>query len=306
MKIVIPDHIEISSEAAESIRRLPVQMYNDIPNEAEIIDRIKYAEIITANYIDITPKIIDAAPKLKYIIVPAVGYEWVDYKYATTKGIKVLNCPTFNSQAVAELAISLMFAVGRKIVEANTSLRNGEWQAARFKGFELSGKKLGLIGYGNIGKRIARMAEGIGMTVGYTNSKSSSAEIDKLFKESDVVTLCLPLNADTKGLVDAKRLTMLKSNAILINVARGPIIDQQALIEMLKSGKVAGAGLDVFNDEPLVGTPPQSIVELTKLPNVVATPHYGFNTVETAKRLGDELYENIKSCMDDAPINLVS
>lgn len=305
MKIVIPDHIEISPEAAERIHQLPAQMYDDVPDEAELINRIKDAEIITANYVDITPAIIDAAPKLKYIIVPAVGYEWVDHQYAATKGIKVLNCPTHNSQAVAELAVGLMFAVARRVVEANASLRSGAWQGKDYEGLELSGKKLGLVGYGNIGKRVEQMAQGLGMTVEHTNSKSSPEDIDKLLSESDVVTLCLPLNATTKGIINADRLALLKPTAILINVARGAVVDQAALVARLKDQAIAGAGLDVFNDEPLIGTPPAEIVELAKLPNVVATPHYGYNTAETAKRLGDELYAHLEACLQDAPVNLV-
>lgn len=307
MNIVITDHIEISNEATTRLKDLLATIHEDVPaDDAAIIDRIKDAEIITANYIDITAKIIDAAPKLKYIIVPAVGYEWVDYAYAAQKGIKVINCPTHNSQAVAELALGLMFTVGRKICDANNSLRSGEWQASQFKGLELSGKKLGLVGYGNIGKRIAKMAEGIGMTVEYADSKANPEFVDALLGSSDFVALCLPLSDKTRGLIDARRLGLLKSNAILVNVARGPIVDQEALMQALKAGSIAGAGLDVYNDEPLVGDPPRSIVELANLPNVVATPHYGYNTAETAERLGDELYANIESCLRGDPINVVN
>src|SRR5678816_410608 len=128
MKIVITDRIELPAAVKESIKQLPAELHEDTPSdEAAIIDRIKDAEIITANYIDITPSTIDAASNLKFIVVPAVGYEWVDHKYASSKGIKVLNCPTHNSLAVAEHAIALLFAVARNIVEADVALRDGHW-----------------------------------------------------------------------------------------------------------------------------------------------------------------------------------
>jgi phosphoglycerate dehydrogenase-like enzyme len=299
MKIVITDRIELSSVATEKIKQLPAVLHDDTPaDEATIIERIKDAEIITANYIDITPSMIDAAPQLKYIIVPAVGYEWVDYKYASKKGIKVLNCPTHNSLAVAEHALALLFATVRSIVESDVALRNGDWQQEKYRGFELSGKRLGLVGYGNIGKNVARMAEGLGMTVVHTNSKSTDDELDKLLAESDVVVLCLPLNENTKNLISAERLSLMKQTAVLVNVARGAILDQAALYDALKDGRIAGAGLDVFTGEPLKGAPSDEIISLSKLPNVVATPHIAYNTEETALRLGDELLANIQACLN--------
>lgn len=307
MKIVITDRIELPSTATEKIKQLQAVLHEDTPgDEATIIERIKDAEIITANYIDITPAMIDAAPQLKYIIVPAVGYEWVDYKYAASKGIKVLNCPTHNSLAVAEHALALLFAASRNIVEADLALRNGDWQQEKYKGFELSGKRLGLVGHGNIGKNIARMAEGLGMSVAHTNSKSTGDELDRLLSESDVVVLCLPLNENTKNLISAERLKLMKQTAVLINVARGAVVDQVALYGALKSGRIAGAGLDVFAGEPLKGVPSDEIVNLSKLSNVVATPHIGYNTEETATRLGDELLANIQSCIDGSPVNVIN
>jgi phosphoglycerate dehydrogenase-like enzyme len=307
MQIVITDKIVLSEDATSKIKNLPATVYDDTPTEAsEIIRRIKDAEIITANYIDITAPIIDAAPNLKYIIVPSVGYEWVDYKYAASKGIKVLNCPTHNSLAVAEHAIALLFATARKITESNRALRSGTWQQDPYEGFELNGKSLGLVGYGNIGKNVERMAQGLGMQVSHTNSHSTSEELDSLMSDSDVVVLCLPLNEDTKGIIDARRLGLMRSSAVLVNVARGAIVNQTALRAALESGQIRGAGLDVFAGEPLTGTPSAEIVALSQLPNVVATPHIGYNTKETAVRLGIELLADIQSCIGKAPIHAVN
>lgn len=307
MKVVITDKIDIDQNATEKLKQLSATVFEDTPKtDEEIIERVKDAEIITANYIDITPKIIDACPKLKYIIVPAVGYEWIDYKYAATQGIKVINSPTHNSLAVAEHAIALLFAAVRNINHAQASLQADKWQSRDFRGIELHGKKLGLVGYGNIGKNIEAMAKGLGMDCSHVNSQSTPDELDTMLSDSDVVVLCASLNDTTRDLVDARRLELLKPTAYLVNVARGAIVDQAALMRALKENKIAGAALDVFADEPLVGEPNEDIVELSKLANVVATPHIGYNTEETTFRLGEEVYSNVVACLNDQPQNVIN
>lgn len=306
-KIVITDNIQISKEWSDKLLRLNnISYYTDVSDdEKTIMDRIKDAEIITANYIDITPAIIDACPRLKYIIVPAVGYEWVDVEYASTKGITVVNCPTHNANAVAELAILLLFTTARRVVVAQKQLSEGRWDPKNFIGQELSGKKLGLIGHGNIGKKISTLARGVGMSTQFVDSKSSPSDIDTLMSSSDAVMICASLNKNTENLIGKRRLNLMKKNAILINVARGAIIDEAALLDILKNQKIAGAGLDVFTNEPLTGPAPLRAQEFSKLSNVVATPHIGFNTLDTQVRLGKEIYENILHCQDDNPINIV-
>ena len=307
MKVVIPDPIDLPADAIERLKRLPATVYEDVPaDEAELISRVKDAEVITANYVDLTRAVIDGALKLKYIVVPAVGYEWVDYEYAASKGIKVLNCPTNNSRAVAEHAVALMFAVARHLGDASTDLRAGNWDPNAFRGMELGGKQLGLVGNGNISQNIRPMADGLGMQVKSVNSKNSAEELDDLLRSSDVVVLCLPLNSHTKGIIDERRLALLKPTAILVNVARGGVVDQEALVKILHGRKIAGAGLDVFDGEPLIGKAPDHIVKIAGLPNVVATPHIAYNTPESATRLGAELFEDLKSCIDAKPINVVA
>lgn len=307
MNIVFPDLIDLDKKSLDTFRKLNVQLYDDMPdNDAVIIDRIRDAEIITANFIDITRNAIDNAPNLKFIISTAVGYEWIDYKYAAEKGIKVLNCPTQNSEAVAEHAIALMLAVSHRLVEAQLSLQDGDWKQQDLIGIELSNKKLGLVGYGRIGKLIEKKATGLGMQVQYTNSASSAADIDTLLSESDVICLCLPLTNSTRNIIDKRRLSLLKSESIFINVARGGLVDEVELVELLKNGSIRGAGLDVFQDEPSIGKAPTSITEIARLPNVVATPHMAYNTKETTERLGEELLKNIQSCIEGNPINVVN
>jgi phosphoglycerate dehydrogenase-like enzyme len=304
MKIVLPDKINISDDYKDKIRQLGAEVFDDLPDENELKRRISEAEIITASYVDITSNVIDAAPNLKYIVVPAVGYEWVDTEYAASKGITTLNCPTFNSQAVAEHAIALLMAVNRNLITGSDELRAGKW-SQKLVGYELADKKLGLIGFGNVGTRIERIATGLGMNISYVNSKSSPDQVDALVSTSDFVIICAPLNDNTRNLVDERRLKLLKQTAVLVNVGRGAIVDQTVLIELLKNKKIRGAGLDVFDGEPLTGVPSDTIVELAKLPNVIATPHVAYNTEEINDKQGAEILANLQSCIAGKPVNVV-
>ena len=309
MKIVITDPIvTIPKKYIDEWSALGAEIHDDVPaDEAALIMRLKDAEIITANYVDITKEVIEALPKLKYVIVPAVGYDWVDAEYAATKGIKVINCPTFVTLSVAEHALALMFALAKRINEATSDLKSGDWDTAKFRGIQLNGKNLGLIGYGNIGKMIDKLATPLGMHVSHVNSKSTLQEVDELLANSDVVCICAPLNGSSRNMVDERRLKLLKDSALLINVGRGAIINQKALLESLRRGDFAGAGLDVFEGEPgAKGTVPQEIQAIVNLPNVVATPHSAFNTPETLERLGAEMTANIRSCIDGTPENVVN
>jgi D-3-phosphoglycerate dehydrogenase len=307
MKIVFPDHIDFDEAAKAKIKELGITTYDDTPSDQNVIaQRIRDAEIITFSWITLSHAAIDAAPKLKYIISAAAGYNGVDPQDAANKGIKVLNCPTQNSKAVAEHALALMFVVSRRIVEANTDIRRGEWNRDALLGSELGGKKLGLVGYGRIGKLIEQKVSGLEMDVRYVNSSSSDQEIDALLAESDIVCLCLSLNDETRQIIDRRRLGLLRPQAILINVARGGVVDQEALLEALKKGAIRGAGLDVYENEPPSRAVPADILELAKLPNVVATPHIAYHTEETITRLGDELFKNIESCINGDPLNVVN
>ena len=309
MKIVITDLIwGVPEKYWDALRDMGGKVYYDTPkSQSEAAERIKDAEIITINYFDGDKELIDAAPNLKYIIAPAVGYDWIDTAHAASKGIKVLNCPTFVPLPVAEHAMALLLTLAKRLPEAHADMKQGTWAPNDYVSFELSGKKMGLIGYGNIGKHIEKMATGFGMTFGYVNSTSTSDELDDLLKTSDVVCLCLPLNEKTRSMIDRRRLGLLKKSTFLINVARGAIIDQAALLEALQNKAFAGAGLDVFDGEPGAGGPmSDQIRELVALPNVVATPHSAFNTQESLDRKGAEIMADIKSCVNGRPINVVN
>jgi phosphoglycerate dehydrogenase-like enzyme len=308
MNIVIPDQIKLSVIDRKKLESYAnIKIYDDIVNDPKIIiDRIKDAEIITAYYIDITEEIITASPNLKYIISPAVGADWIDCKCAREHDIAVVNCPTFNTYAAAEHTIALIFAVYRHLYESQQSILRGEWNPMSFVGTELRGKKLLSIGYGNIGKSVVKIANGIGMHTKYADSKTSEIELNQMIKDADVVVLCYPLNDKTKGSFDAHKIALLKESAILINVARGLILDQETLYLALKNKKILGAGLDVFNADEILFEGRQDIIEFARLSNVVATPHIAFNTHETKERLGGELMKNIDAILDGNPINIIN
>lgn len=308
MKTVFPaPMVEMTDEEKNEFRQLGVVVYDDKPaDKEELIRRLKDAEIVTT-YGRFTADIIDALPKLKYILYPSSGYDSVDYEYAASKGIPVLNLPTFNANAVAEYAVTLLFALHRQLIPANTFLREGNWGQRAYAATEVRGKRLGLLGYGNIGKRIEALAQGLGMTTAHYNSKSTEADLQKLLRASDAVCLCLPITDATRHILNAERIAMMKPGALLINVGRGALIDQPALLTALKEGRLGGAGLDVFENEPTGlqhATPP--IIELANLPNVVATSHIAFYTRESDARFSAELMANVKACLAGKPINVVN
>lgn len=308
MKIVVPDHLDLAEHHKTELQTLgEVTLYDDTNNdEDEIISRIKEAELILVSWVDITERIIKNAHNLRYIIVTAVGYDNINIKAATEAGIKVINCPTHNALSVAEYTIGFIITIARRILESNLALRNGIWSQEQFKGTELRGKTLTLIGHGTIAKHVESLAKGFGLKVNYATSKTSLSQLDELIANADIISLHLPLTEQTKHLIDARRLNLMKPTAYLINTARGAIIDQKALIQALQSGKLAGAALDVFENEPVGTTPSEEIMELLHMNNVVATSHIAYNTEEMLLRLGDELLGNIQACITGKLINVVN
>lgn len=307
MKIVIPDYIEIELVSGDLKMPWNLTVYKELPkDEAELIERVKDAEIITANYVDIPANVIDACPKLKYIVVPSVGVEWVDLDHARSKNIAVLNCPTHNSSAVAEHAIGLFFATRRHYLQSAKKVQEGIWDSRGLTGSEITGKNIVIIGYGNIGKRIEKKISGFEVTCAHINSSTSKKETDDLISKADVIFMCIPQNDETIDFMNAQRISSMKTNATLINVGRGATIDEDALYDALLNNRIAGAGLDVFKDEPLVGEVPENIARFAKLENVVALGHIGYNTRETAMRLNEEMIADFESCLAGKPINVIN
>lgn len=306
MKIVLPDQLDLTPAARQFFTEHKAEMFHDIPDTPTVIERIHDAEIITANYIDITAEIIDASDKLRYIVIPAVGYDWVDSGAATARGIIMVNCPTHNSHAVAEHAFALIFSSWKNIVQQQQLLASGTWAPTGFLGRELFSKTLGVIGTGKIGSDIRTMAHALGMNVLSVNSRSTQPEWDTLYTHSDIICTCIPLNTSTAHLINKESFEAMKTNCLFINVGRGGTVDTHALIHALQSGKISGAGLDVYENEPLTGYPPESIIELANMDNVVATPHSAWYTHESVERLSSEIVQVVQSCLDDIPINIVN
>lgn len=244
-------------------------------------------------------EIIDEARKtgnLKLIIRGGVGLDNIDVSYAESQGIKVRNTPKASSSAVAELALGHMFSLARFIGIANVTMREGKWNKKQYKGIELSGKTLGLIGFGRIGRELAKKAKALGMKVIYTDilgpakdfPEYSFVSLDKLLTDSDFISLHVPGNKDKSPVIGKSEFSKMKDGVYLINCARGSVVDEAALLEALNSGKLAGAGIDVYPEEPTEN------LKLVNHERVSVTPHIGAATKEAQKRIGAEVVSIIK------------
>ncbi len=254
----------------------------------------EYNAIVVRSATKVTKEVIDAGKKLEVIGRGGVGLDNIDVDYAEKRGIKVINTPTAPSISVAEITIGHLLALARSIPQATASLKAGKWEKKKFKGFEVYGKTLGIIGIGRIGQEVAVRALGLGMKVctydpfgGFHASihapQMATSTFEQLLQDSDFITLHVPLTDETRNMLGEKEFGMMKNGVVIINCARGGVIDEKVLLEALKSGKVKGACLDVFEQEPPVDNP------LLKLDNVVATPHIGSATVEGQSRVGTEI-----------------
>ena len=234
--------------------------------------------------------------KLKLVIRGGVGVDNIDVAYAESKGIKVRNTPKASSASVAELAIGHMFSLARFIANANVTMRQGQWNKKKYEGIELAGKTLGLIGFGRISKEVAKRAEALGMKVIYTDVLGKQQGYDnynfcsqeELLKTSDFVSLHIPYDKTKGATIGEKEISMMKDGAYLINCARGGVVCEKVLLDALNSGKLAGAGIDVYEEEP---TKNEALINHGK---VSATPHIGASTVEAQTRIGEEIVSIIK------------
>ncbi|MFH0835085.1 MAG: D-glycerate dehydrogenase [Candidatus Micrarchaeota archaeon] len=275
----------------------------DAPPKAEILKRAADADGMVSLLTDpIDAEVIGAAKKLKIIAQYAVGYNNIDLAAAAQRGIIVTNTPEALTNTTADFVFALLMSIARRIPEADRHVREGKWKVAwaphMFLGGDVHGKTLGIVGFGRIGVRLAYLSCGFGMKILYCDNKNNEqAErelgakrvgLDELLRESDFVSLNVPLSEQTRGMMGTKQLAMMKPTAYLINTSRGPVIDENALYEALKTKRIAGAALDVFNKEPL----PMDSPFLT-LDNVVLVPHIGSATVETRERMAAMVAENL-------------
>ncbi|MFY9356080.1 MAG: D-glycerate dehydrogenase [Bacillota bacterium] len=276
--------------------------YDRVMTKDELIEGIRDKEGILCLLTDtITAEVMDAAVHLKVISNYAVGFDNVDVKAATGRGIVVTNTPGVLTETSADLTWALLMATARRIVEADAFMRNGKytgWGPMMLLGGDVYGKTLGLVGMGRIGCAVARRAAGFNMRVLYydVNRLSEDEEkalnleysgFDELLKEADFVSLHVPLLPSTRHLVGARELSLMKPTSYLINTSRGPVVDEKALVEALRSGKIAGAGLDVYENEP------EMAPGLPELENVVLLPHIASASVETRTKMGIMAAQNL-------------
>lgn len=304
MKIVALDNMYFHASHQKVLKSLGsfIQYTSNPQNEEQAIQRAKDAEIIINFWLKMPASMFTKLPKLRYVCVAAVGYEWIDIEAARKQNIIVSNCPGHNAESVAEHTIGLMIDASRLSTQAQIDLRMGLWKSTHYIGFDLTGKTLGIIGFGRIGKRVAEIAQnGLRMKIISINSKNSRKDLESLLKRSDIISINAPLNDQTRGLISDKEFRLMKKDVVLINTGRGAIINEKALITNLSSGKIFAAGLDTFTHEPIEKNNP-----LFQFPNVTLTPHIAWNTSETEYRLSKIVVDNVRSFIHGKPINVVS
>lgn len=317
MKIVVLDGYglnpgDLSWDAVSQLGELTVY---DRTSSEEVIERSAGAEAILTNKTVITAEIMEALPDLKYIGVLATGYNVVNIDAAREKGIVVTNIPAYSTPSVAQMVFAHILNIAQQVQHHSEEVRKGRWTNNADFCFwdtpliELREKKIGLVGLGHTGYNTARIAIGFGMQVTAYTSKSSlqlppeikKRTLDEIFSECDIVSLHCPLTDETKELVNAERLRLMKPTAILINTGRGPLVNEQDLADALNAGKLYAAGLDVLSSEP-----PKADNPLLTARNCYITPHIAWASLEARTRLMDILVENIKAFQAGKPVNNVA
>jgi D-3-phosphoglycerate dehydrogenase len=297
MKVLVSDNI--SPKGVDILKKagLDVDVNTGLSPEELKKEIGKYDALIIRSATKVTADIIEAAENLKVVGRAGSGLDNVDRTAATKKGIVVMNTPGGNTITTAEHAVALMLSMARQIPQATSSMKAGKWEKKKFRGVELYGKTLGIMGLGNIGAHVARVAQGMGMNV-ITYDPFLSEEkakrlgvkavtLDELIESSDFITIHTPLTKETKGCINKESISRMKDGVRIINAARGGLVDEEALCEALKSGKVAAAAFDVFEKEPPEGSP------LLELDNMVTTPHLGASTDEAQENVATAVSEQI-------------
>ncbi len=262
----------------------------------------EYDAVIVRSRTKITADVLEAAARLKVVGRAGVGVDNIDLEAAKARGVTVVNAPQASTNAVAELALGMMFGLARRLAEADASMKRGEWLKKHLTGTELHGKTLGVVGMGRIGSRVGALAKAIGMRViGYDplipaeeiarRGAEPVAELDDLYAQADVITLHVPLTPQTRHMVNAEAFGKMKRGVFIICAARGGVIDEEALYEALESGQVGGVGLDVFATEPPGATP------LVTHPRVIATPHIGAQTKEAQTRVAEDIATEVLAAL---------
>lgn len=318
MKIVILDATALNPGdlSYDCIRQFgDVTMYDRTDGEAQTISRIADNEIILVNKVPITETILAACPSIKLICVQATGYNIVDVDACAKRGIPVTNVPSYGTAAVAQFTMALILEMCHRVGLHNHSVHQGDWcKSSSFcywltPQMELTGKTLGIIGFGRIGRAVGQLAKAFGMKViAYNRSQCEEGkaiadyvDLDTLFAESDLISLHCPQTPDTVNLINTETIGKMKDGAMLINTARGGLVDENALVAALESGKLRYAAVDVVSQEPMRADNP-----LLSTRKCIITPHIAWAPIESRQRLLDCVVENIRSFINGAPQNVVN
>lgn len=293
MKVIICD--ATAQKAIDMIAAAGYEVTNqpDITPEELMEVLPEYDCMVVRSRTKVREPLIHVATNLKAIVRGGVGLDNIDVDYARAKGIQVLNTPTASTEAVAELTIGYLFAMARSIPQMTASMKAGEWAKKSFLGSEISGKTLGLIGAGNIGQATGRRASALGMTVIAYDPYIKEVEgieivsLDNLLSRADYISLHVPYTDETDNILNAETLGKAKDGVFVVNCGRGGTIDESALYDAIKEGKVAGAAFDVYAEEPNKGH------KLYTLPEVIGSPHVGAGTVEAKARVGEEVAHQV-------------
>lgn len=289
MKVLICDPTAPDAIAQMRKAGIEVEVKDDISPEELEATVPGYHGLVVRSRTKVRKNVIDAAKDLKVIVRGGVGLDNIDAAYAREKGITVLNTPAASSDSVAELTIGYLLALARQIPQATASLKAGKWEKKGFRGKEIQGKTLGLIGFGRIGQAVGKRAQALGMKVLFhrrtptTVDYATQVSLEELVRSSDYISLHAPHSPETHHILGPQEFALMKDGVYIVNCGRGGTIDEEALYEALKSGKVAGAALDVFESEPPVDP------KLLQLDNIIGSPHVGASTVEAQARVGGEV-----------------
>lgn len=293
-----------------------VTVYDRTPqNDQIILERIGDAEIVLVNKVILSAEVIEQAPHLKYIGVNATGYNVVDIEAARKKNIPVTNIPTYGTDAVAQFTFALLLEIASRVGLHDQSVHQGDWQKSLdFTYFlaptlELSGKTIGIVGYGAIGQAVAKIAHGFSMEVIYYNHREKAPQnvgdqqvsLAELYSKADIISLHVPQTAETTEMINAAAIEQMKNGVIVINTARGGLLDEQAVSEALNAGKIFALGVDVVSSEPIQADNP-----LLKAKNAVITPHIAWSPIEARTRLMDIAVDNLENFLKGAPKNVVN
>ncbi len=301
----------------EPFERLGTLTVHDRTSPDQVIERVGDAPCVLTNKVAFDAETIAALPALRYIGVLATGYNIIDTAAADRHGIVVTNVPSYSTDSVAQHTVSLILELARRNAVHDEAVRRGAWSDCPDFCFavtpivELSGKTLGIVGMGQIGRAVACIGAAMGMRIAAYSRNPQSVDtgglqvtfhdLDELFAQADVLSLHCPLTDATRNLVNAERLNRMKPSAFIVNTSRGPLIDEQALLEALRSGRIAGAAVDVLSSEP-----PPADHPLIGAPNCIITPHVGWYAFEARQRLMQWAADNLRAFLEGNPINVVN